>query len=75
MQAARTRKIFHEVPGVMKPDSVYTYKTLPTARVPKETLTLWYKRGFCPLPLGVALVKFENQNKEYVFPLYFMTDE
>jgi hypothetical protein len=39
--------------------------------VPWQILRQWKKRGFRPLKQGVAHVRFEGNEKKFVFPAYF----
>jgi hypothetical protein len=43
--------------------------------VPEFSLQLWHKRGFKPVPIGTAYVRFEGTDKEYTFPLFFEPKE
>jgi hypothetical protein len=43
--------------------------------VPEFSLQLWHKRGFKPVPIGTAYVRFEGTDKEYTFPLFFELKE
>ncbi len=49
----------------------YTYRRDMTAPVPVESLNLWRQRGFEPSPVGVAVVRFEGNEKDWVYPLLF----
>lgn len=40
--------------------------------VPSTSLRLWKKRGYHPIPVGVAHVRFdETSDKKYTFPAFF----
>jgi len=58
----------------LKPELTGTFKhhIHPDAPVPWQVLRLWKKRGFKPLKSGIAHVRFEGDDKKYVFPAYFV---
>lgn len=51
--------------------SAFEYHVHKMPRVPRGIIRQWRKRGFKPLTMGIAHVRFEGSDKKYVFPAYF----
>lgn len=43
--------------------------------VPDQVFDLWIKRRFYPSRMGIAIVRFPGNPKEFVYPLYFHVPE
>lgn len=50
----------------------YKHHIHPDAYVPWQVLRLWRKRGFKPLKRGIAHVRFDDSDRKYTFPAYFL---
>ncbi len=46
-------------------------KTDLNEKVPEDSMHLWTKRGLKPVAQGTAYVRFEGNDKVYVYPLFF----
>lgn len=49
----------------------YKYHIHTDRYVPLRVIGLWKKRGYRPLRIGVAHVRFEDSDKKYTFPAFF----
>lgn len=52
----------------------YSYTVEPAASVPESSMQLWRQRGFEPSGTGVAKVRFDGVQKEYIYPAYFWSE-
>lgn len=55
--------------------SAFYYHVHKMPRVPRGIIRQWRKRGFKPLTMGIAHVRFEGFDKKYVFPAYFWNQQ
>ena len=51
-------------------DKTFTYTVKPKVAVPEHSLQLWKKRGYDPAALGIAVVTFEGDVREFTYPAY-----
>lgn len=55
-------------------DKTFTYTVKPKVAVPEHSLQLWKKRGYDPAALGIAVVTFEGDMREFTYPAYFWSE-